>query len=126
MLDAGGFPPDTKYLFLGGLHHDSFSFLFNTISPDYVDRGDFSLECIILLLCFKVKYPDRIFMLRGNHESPTINQLYGFFDDCFTRYSGYLWVMFNDLFDHLPLCAVCFTRCFVLSFFPSLSWLDPQ
>ena len=61
LFEYGGFPPEANYLFLG----------------DYVDRGPQGLECICLLLAYKIKYPENFFMLRGNHECSSINRIYG-------------------------------------------------
>ena len=49
---------------------------------DYVDRGKRSLETICLLMCYKVKYPQNFFIMRGNHESASINKMYVFYDVC--------------------------------------------
>jgi serine/threonine-protein phosphatase PP1 catalytic subunit len=80
MFEFGRFPPESNYLFLG----------------DYIDRGKQSLEAIMLLLCFKIKFPENFFLLRGNHEASQINRIYGFYDECKRRYNVKLWKLFND------------------------------
>ena len=72
---------------------------------DYVDRGKQSIECICLLLCYKIKYDENFFILRGNHESGAINRIYGFFDECKRRYNVKLWKNFVDIFNCFPISA---------------------
>lgn len=86
-----GDPAKIPYLFLG----------------DYVDRGNFSIETIVLLLLRMIQNPNRIFLLRGNHEFPDINGQYGFRQEILATYSSdELWYKFNQVFTYLPIAAV--------------------
>lgn len=110
-LKLGGRSPDTNYLFMG----------------DYVDRGYYSVETVTLLVCYKVRFKDRVTILRGNHESRQITQVYGFYDECLRKYgNANVWKYFTDLFDLLPLTAVVENKVFCLhgGLSPSLDSLD--
>lgn len=71
-----------------------------------MDRGHHSIECLLLLFALKVRYPDRICLIRGNHESRQITQIYGFHDECISKFgNGNVWRLCCDVFDYLSLGA---------------------
>eukprot|EP00762_Andalucia_godoyi_P007985 ANDGO_03447.mRNA.1 Putative serine/threonine-protein phosphatase PP2A-4 catalytic subunit len=111
LFRVGGKPPDVNLLFMG----------------DYVDRGYHSVETVSLLVAMKLRFRERVTILRGNHESRQITQVYGFFDECVRKYgSPNVWKMFTDLFDYLPLTAIIDSDVFCLhgGLSPALLALD--
>ena len=111
LFKNGGDCPQTNYLFLG----------------DFVDRGLHSVETFLLLLALKVRYPDRITLIRGNHESRQITQVYGFYDECLKKYSSVnVWRYCTEIFDYLSLSAIIDGRVFCVhgGLSPMLNSLD--
>lgn len=89
LLEVGGAPGDTQYIFLG----------------DYVDRGSFSVEVIALMYAIKIRHPKRVRMLRGNHECRQMTSYFNFREECEYKYDISVYNAFMDSFDTLPLSA---------------------
>jgi serine/threonine-protein phosphatase 4 catalytic subunit len=97
LLKSGGDPPAVKYLFMG----------------DFVDRGFYSVETFLLLLTLKVRWPHRVSLIRGNHESRQITQVYGFYDECLRKYgNANVWRYCTEVFDYLSLGALVDNKVF--------------
>lgn len=90
LISVGGNPDTTKYLFLG----------------DFVDRGIFSIETMMLVLCLKIAHPTTITLLRGNHECRQMTITFNFREECLVKHDQEIYDLFVDLFDALPISAV--------------------
>uniref|UniRef100_A0A8C5CLH1 Serine/threonine-protein phosphatase n=1 Tax=Gadus morhua TaxID=8049 RepID=A0A8C5CLH1_GADMO len=92
---------DLLHIFdLNGLPSPANPYLFN---GDFVDRGSFSLEVILTLFGYKLLYPDCFFLLRGNHETDNMNQMYGFEGEIKAKYTAQMFQLFSEVFQWLPL-----------------------
>jgi hypothetical protein len=90
-----------------GIHENDACILGN-----YVDKGQYSLEVICLLMALKLKYPKQIMLLRGNHEDKHVNRYLGFGDECSKRLGedindpNSVFAKVNEAFEQMPLAAI--------------------
>lgn len=111
LFKQGGEIPAKNYVFMG----------------DFVDRGHHSVETWQLLLCYKARYPECITLIRGNHESRQVTQVYGFYDECYRKYgSANAWKYCVEVFDYLALAAVIDGKVFCVhgGLSPDITTLD--
>ena len=111
LFRIGGDCPEINYVFLG----------------DYVDRGHKSVETFLYLMALKAKYPERVTLIRGNHESRQITMVYGFYEECNRKFGGLnVWRLCTDVFDYLTLSAIIDDKIFCVhgGISPKASTLD--
>jgi serine/threonine-protein phosphatase 4 catalytic subunit len=91
IFETGGDIPSTSYIFLG----------------NYVSKGPHSIELFLLLLCFKLRHPKSVTLLRGTHDCRATTRVYGFYDECCYKFGSVnVWRLCTDVFDYLCLCAI--------------------
>ena len=94
---------------------------------DYVDRGYYSVETVTLLVVLKVRFKDRVTILRGNHESRQISISYGFYEEIMRKYGNTNpWRYFTEVFDYLSIAAIIEGKIFCIhgGLSPYISTID--
>lgn len=110
LFDLIGRVPQEKMLFLG----------------DYVDRGPQGIEVLVLLFTLKLRYRNCIYILRGNHETASVNKIYGFYNECAMKYGVGLWWDFQACFNRIPMAGLISKKvlCMHGGLSPEMTHLD--
>jgi serine/threonine-protein phosphatase 2B catalytic subunit len=90
MLEKAGDPKIMNYLFLG----------------DYVDRGIFGTRVLLVLMALKIVYPQKVVLLRGNHESRSMTENFTFRKEVIDQYDEEVYDIIMDVFDAMPLACI--------------------
>lgn len=98
VLEIGGDPSKTNYVFMG----------------DYVDRGFFSIEVVLLCMCLKINYRTSFYMLRGNHECRQVTSYFNFKQECEVKYDIEIYEQFMEAFDCLPIACLINDKFFIV------------
>ncbi len=117
--------PDASYLIVGDIHGDIDSLLRSFVLweqsydhilflGDIVDRGKNSLGCLTLLLSMIVEDPEKVHLIRGNHETLSVAGMYGFKSDCVHKANIDVFRRSCELFARIPLGAVIADRLFAV------------
>mmetsp|Transcript_36929 Transcript_36929/g.86929 ORF Transcript_36929/g.86929 Transcript_36929/m.86929 type:complete len:933 (+) Transcript_36929:129-2927(+) len=125
-------PPNGKMVIFGDTHGQLADFLLvlqrhgppsdkvaYLLNGDVADRGDNSVEIFVVVLIYKLLYPNRVFLNRGNHENHDINRKPaeyggGFYDEVTYKLDGSCFLMFQQFFENLPLVTVLNKQVVVL------------
>ena len=109
IIELAGSPKANKYLFLG----------------DYVDRGSFSVEVVLVLYALKLNFPSSVYMLRGNHESRQLTSFFNFRNEVLSKYDQDLYDRFMESFDCMPLACIVNQKFFCVhgGISPSIRYL---
>lgn len=74
---------------------------------DIVDRGQFQIECLLIVLALKILHPEQYYLLRGNHETVQMNKSYGFYDVFMREFANSnRFIEITQLYDTIPICAI--------------------
>lgn len=109
ILEQAGSPKSQKLLFLG----------------DYVDRGSFSTEVILLLYSLKINYPSSVYLLRGNHESRQLTSFFNFRIETLEKFDLEVYERIMESFDLLPISCIVNNKFFCVhgGISPSIRYL---